>query len=390
MTSQEAIQDKPKQKSRLHITSAQNDARYVALGRTLFLTQSPDAQKELKKANKKKNGHPYVYPESTILSLATIRCFCGLSFRVIQGLAIAALGEDDAPGYRQIHRRMKSIKVSIKDNIITARGKKSTLNMSIDGSGMSPNARSEYIRYRHKTKHGFIRLVLVVDTDTREILSFSITDDTVGEAPQFEDLTCAALENVGMGALDVQDKKPVQQSALQEADTNTRQKQSQTKVHANDKQESPQSPSADNELLGQLNVIMRADGGFDSRKIFEVCKKLGITPYIRIKHNATTRSRGVSRDRTMAVLDQLGNGITDPDKFAQLTKDERESNRKEWKKRVNYGKRWLVEIVISSFKRLFGDSVSAVTWENITQEINLKVNIYNKMLQVQRRAIAMA
>ena len=388
LTRQEAIQDEPKQKSRLHITSAQNDARYVALGKTLFLTQSPDAQKELKNANKKKNGHPFMYPESTILSLATIRCFCGLSFRVIQGLVEAALGYDAAPGYRQIHRRMKSVRVSIKDNIITARGRKGTLNMSIDGTGMSPNARSEYIRYRHKTKHGFIRLVLVVDTDTREILSFSITDDTVGEAPQFEDLVCKALENVGAGDLDGQDKKPVQQSA--KADTNTRQKQPRTKIHASDRQGSPQSPSADDELFSQLNVIMRADGGFDSRKIFEICKKLNITPHIRIKHNATTRSRGVSRDRTMAVLDQLGNGTTDPAKFAQMTKDERESNRREWKKRVNYGKRWLVEIVISSFKRLFGDSVSAVTWENITQEINLKVNIYNKMLQVQRRAMAMA
>ena len=104
---------------------------------------------------------------------------------------------------------------------------------------------------------------------------------------------------------------------------------------------------------------MRADGGFDSRRIFETCKHLGIIPYIRINHNTTTRSRGVSRDRTVAVIDQLGDGIADPRMFAHLTKEERESNRKKWKKRVKYGLRWLVEIVISSFKRLFGDSVAA-------------------------------
>jgi len=139
-----------------------------------------------------------------------------------------------------------------------------------------------------------------------------------------------------------------------------------------------------------LNVAMRADGGFDSREIFRLCRRLGITPYIRIDHNATTRSRGVSRDRSVAALDQLGGGITDPVEFARLTKDERESNRREWKIRVRYGERWLSEIVISSFKRLFGDAVAARRWDNIAQEINLKVNIYNRMLRVQRETVAMA
>ena len=107
-------------------------------------------------------------------------------------------------------------------------------------------------------------------------------------------------------------------------------------------------------------TVMRADGGFDSRRIFETCKRLGIILYIRISRNATTRSRGVSRDRTMAAIDQLGDGIADPRRFAQLTKEERESNRKKWKRRVKYGSRWLVEMAISSFKRLFGDSVAAI------------------------------
>lgn len=61
--------------------------------------------------------------------------------------------------------------------------------MSIDGRGISPGARSEYIRFRHKGSHGFIRFVLVTDTYTSDILSFSITDEKTGEAPQFEGLT---------------------------------------------------------------------------------------------------------------------------------------------------------------------------------------------------------
>ena len=33
--------------------------------------------------------------------------------------------------------------------------------------------------------------------------------------------------------------------------------------------------------------------------------------------------------------------------------------------RVGYGRRWLVEIVFSSLKRMFGSSVNAVKMENI-------------------------
>ena len=198
LTDPDKVRGGPGQKkSRLKITNAQNDARYVALGRTLVLADDPDRDGELARANKKKNGHPYVYPESLFLSLATIRSFCGMSFRVLEGFAAASVGEGHAPGYRQIHRRINDIEVSVGDNVVTARGGSGVLNLAIDGTGLSPNARSEYIRYRHKVKHGFIRLVLVVDTDTREILAFSVTDDTVGEAPQFEPLTCTALQNAG-------------------------------------------------------------------------------------------------------------------------------------------------------------------------------------------------
>ena len=356
LTKKDGGADAPQQKSRLKITHAQNDARYIALGRTLVLAKSPDWEDELARANKKKNGSPFVYAESMFFSLAAIRSFCKLSFRVLEGVAVASIGRDAAPGYRQIHRRINKINVSIKDNIISARGKKGILNMAIDGTGLSPNARSEYIRYRHKVKHGFIRIVMAVDTDTREILSFSATDETVGEAPQFEDLVSEAMQNTGV--------KPVAEP---------------TGSHEN---------AAHKDMQGEPEIIMRADGGFDSREIFEYCKQHKIKPRIRVRHNATTRSRGISRDRGTAALDQLGGGITDPAEFARLTKDEREANRKEWKKRVQYGKRWLVEIVISSFKRLFGDSVAARRWKNIIQEINLKVNIYNNMLRIQRKAIA--
>jgi len=248
----------------------------------------------------------------------------------------------------------RRVKVSIRDNVASARGRDGVLNMSIDGTWISLGARSEYIRFRHKVSHGFVRFVLVVDTDTREILSFSITDEKTGEVPQFERLSQEALENAGIGA-DGRGEEP---------------------GHA------PRDVGP--------KVAMRADGGFDSHRILALCAKLGITPYIGVGPNSATRSRGVGRARTNAVPDQLGGGVLDPRKFAELTGDEKEANRRKWKERAEYGTRWLVEIVISSLKRLFGYFVRAVRWENVVQEMNLKVNAYNRMLRVHREAIAMA
>ena len=336
------------------MSHAQNDARYVATGRMLALAANPDADEELRQMNRGKRGRPYKYTDSLIMSLAIFRSFCGLSYRVCEGFAGATLGAESAPDFVTIWERMSKVEVSIRDNAASARGRGGTLNMSIDGTGISPGARSEYIRFRHKVTHGFVRFVLVVDTDTREILSFSITDEKTGEAPQFERLAREALENVGINA-DGRGEEP---------------------GHA------PRG--------GSPKVAMRADGGFDSHRIFDLCARLGITPYIRVGPNSATRSRGVGRARTCAVLNQLGGGILDPREFADLTGDEKEANRKKWKERVRYGERWLVEIVISSFKRLFGDFVRAVRWENVVQEMSLKVGIYNRMLRVHREATAMA
>ena len=46
--------------------------------------------------------------------------------------------------------------------------------------------------------------------------------------------------------------------------------------------------------------------------------------------------------------------------------------------------------MISSFKRLFGDSVRAVRWKYVAQEMAPRVDIYNRLLRVQREAVAMA
>ncbi len=61
-----------------------------------------------------------------------------------------------------------------------------------------------------------------------------------------------------------------------------------------------------------------------------------------------------------------------------MDREEKRENQVYWKARIGYGKRWLVESVFSAFKRMFGVHVMALKWENIVQEIRLKVIQYNK------------
>ena len=66
-----------KQKSRLRITHAQNDARYVEVGKLLHLTKAPGSDEELEGMNMKKNGRPYSYPDTVIMAIAGIRAIHG-------------------------------------------------------------------------------------------------------------------------------------------------------------------------------------------------------------------------------------------------------------------------------------------------------------------------
>ena len=134
-------------------------------------------------------------------------------------------------------------------------------------------------------------------------------------------------------------------------------------------------------------IELRTDAGYDTRQIFEYCKRLGIVPLIRIKKNASSRVGGVGRTRGLAVQDQLCGSDPGSKRLAALDECERVQSQKDWKRRVGYDRRWLVEIVLSSLKRMFGGSVNAVKIENIVQEIAIRIITYNRLLAVAREAI---
>lgn len=100
------------------------------------------------------------------------------------------------------------------------------------------------------------------------------------------------------------------------------------------------------------------DGAFDSRKIFSYLDDKNIIPAIKVKKNSIPNARGCY-PRKKAVILQM----------ADYSK---------WAASVSYGKRWIVESVFSSIKRMFGEEVRSKKRRNMIQELMLKVSLYNR------------
>ena len=77
-----------KQKSRLHMSHAQNDARYVERGKMIHLTLPDNMGEELKRMNAGKNGHPFVYSECLVMAIIGIRLQLGIALRCAEGMTI--------------------------------------------------------------------------------------------------------------------------------------------------------------------------------------------------------------------------------------------------------------------------------------------------------------
>ncbi len=61
-----------------------------------------------------------------------------------------------------------------------------------------------------------------------------------------------------------------------------------------------------------------------------------------------------------------------------MDREEKRENQACWKARIGYSHRWIVESVFSAFKRLFSEHLMALKWDNILQEVRLKVALYNR------------
>jgi len=107
-----------------------------------------------------------------------------------------------------------------------------------------------------------------------------------------------------------------------------------------------------------VKKVLADDGAYDSKDNFRYIDKMKIEPVIRVRKNSSTEAHLCSMPRKMVVIEQL-------------------RDMKWWKKKHEYGMRWIAESAFSSIKRMFGECVSSVKWNNIVNELLLKASIYN-------------
>ena len=89
------------------------------------------------------------------------------------------------------------------------------------------------------------------------------------------------------------------------------------------------------------------------------------------------RGKGSGDAWDVSVRDQMGGG-PDAKRLDLMSREEKRENQAYWKARLGYNRRWVAEGVFSIFKRMLGEHGTALKWENIVQEIRLKVALYNK------------
>jgi hypothetical protein len=107
-----------------------------------------------------------------------------------------------------------------------------------------------------------------------------------------------------------------------------------------------------------------ADAAYDARSNFNLLREIGAEPAIKLRKNASLKLMGSRSRRDEAMLlDALGY--------------------EGWKSVKDYGKRWLVEITFSAFKRVLGETLRARRFLSQKAEASLKVMLYNRFLSIR-------
>ena len=452
-----------------HGTGPKNcDEKYIERGAALILDAEEGKEAELKKANRHKNGHPLVYTESLIMSVALVRSMLGMPYRQLAGFVGAMLGPENVPSYGHLRERINRLDVKIVDNFVLASSKPGMIRLVVDSSGLRQHNCGSWIAKKWKTKRGFVKIHFLIDADTKKVLGLKVTDESVGDPTVFQGMFDDVLRMLGpvpkrftdmeieekarIGAIRVaaqDDVDEVVTAAIREAAGDIKVEVAgavasvgvevakgaasvgvevakgaasvgvevakgaasvgvevakgaasvgveiagaTTAETANMKPRQnrmPSNPAAVRRTINKIAkeavsdishtpfVIVLGDRAYATRTIIEAVKKAGFVPGILFKKNAKDAGENPGDPWDEQACDQLGAGEQN---VASLPTEDKVANREEWKKLNGYGKRWIVEIVFASFKRMFGESVSSLTKEAIIQEVRIKVAIYNGLI----------
>ncbi|MFN3822049.1 MAG: IS5 family transposase [bacterium] len=297
-----------------------------------FKANEPLLRDELESMNEGKIGGQFLYPDTVIVFLATIKICTMKGYRWVEGFAHLFL--DNVPSYTQICRRFASLPgellAKLEQESVCSAVRGPTIDVILDATGVQINGKSVWIDEKFKTrrKRKWKKLHIVIDRQSRAILSLRVIgkDKHEGESEEFR----ASLRSA--------------------------------------KSRLPESVKIE-KVFG--------DSGYDSVDNFDNCKKENIKPIIRVRKSTIAKLKREKDINEQLLLcgRRLEREYTYRDKCAieQINWDE-------FVEKSGYGKRSVEEGVIGSFKRTFGENVYSRVEGAILRECRLKGVIWNWMI----------
>ena len=104
------------------------------------------------------------------------------------------------------------------------------------------------------------------------------------------------------------------------------------------------------------------DGAYDSGKVYGLLDELGVEAVVKPRKNSRIDTRSPGRRLAVGMV--------------------RERGYEAWARVTGYGRRWAVETVYSTFKRVFGEHSLARSFGNIVKELAGKVALYNMLVNM--------
>ena len=150
-------------------------------------------QEELERMNEGKEGSAFVYSDSLILFLGTLKVAFRLGYREGEGLArsIAKLTDIPVPDYSTINRRLARLALDLSQ--FPREGK--PIILAVDASGLQVVRRKGWMRKKRK---GFVKIHVAVDIKTKRVVGLQITDDRIHDSSKFIDLVEASARPVNV------------------------------------------------------------------------------------------------------------------------------------------------------------------------------------------------
>ena len=255
-------------------------------------------------------GCQQVYSDRAIETLNTLRFVFGLNLRSTEGFVgslVKLMGLNiKIPNYTTLCRRLQKLSVKLQKKLSS----KKNLHIVIDSTGLKVYGEGEWKVRQHgySKRRTWKKLHLAVDESNSQIKSVVLSDNSFKDNELFEDL-----------------------------------------------------------LTGIDNRIdqISADGAYDSKDCYKICKDKGIKFVVPPRRNA--------------VIERHGNCHDPPLPRDIHIREIKKIGRKKWKKKHKYHRRSISETAMYRFKILLGDKLSSREFQRQANEVFIKCKVLNQM-----------